>query len=104
LRSFSKESPNKASFHSGKRGAKPPYGFWYVEGELIRHPKEYLILLKIIQRWEKGQSLNSIATELNNKKIPSPMGKKWSWNSIDNIIKRIKNGQLVKKGDNYELR
>lgn len=104
LRSFAKENPNRADFITAKRGAKPPYGFWYIEGCLVRHPKEYPVLLQVISQWKKGQPLNSIATQLNSKKVPSPMGKKWSWNSIDNIIQRIKTGHLVQKGDHYELR
>ena len=88
----------------GKRHAKPPYGFAYFEGCIVKHPKEYPFLLSIIGQWKSGRSLNSIATNLNDKRVPSPMGKKWSWNSIANIIQRIKSGQLVPIGDKYELR
>jgi hypothetical protein len=89
---------------TGKKNVKPPYGFVYFEGAVVRHPKEYPVLLRIINLWKSGCSLNSIATKLNEKKISSPMGKTWSFNSIDNIIKRIKNGHLVQNGDQYELR
>lgn len=90
--------------NKGKQNAKPPYGFCYFEGQIAKHPKEYPHLLAIIGRWKSGQSLNSIAKWLNGKRVPSPMGKLWSFNSIDNIIKRIKNGHLVQKGEHYELR
>lgn len=89
---------------AGKKNVKPPYGFAYFEGRVVKHPKEYPTLIQIIGLWKTGRSLNSIATKLNEKRIPSPMGKSWSWNSIDNIIKRIKNGHLVQTGDQYELR
>lgn len=88
----------------GKKNVKPPYGFAYFEGRVVKHPKEYPTLLQIIGLWKLGQPLNSIATKLNGKRVPSPMGKTWSFNSIDNIIKRIKNGHLVQSGDQYELR
>lgn len=88
----------------GKRNVKPLYGFTYFEGRVVKHPKKYPTLLQIIGLRKSGQSLNSIATKLNGKRVPSPMGKTWSWNSIDNIIKRIKNGHLVQTGDQYELR
>lgn len=88
----------------GKKNVKPPYGFAYLEGRVVKHPKEYPTLLQIIGLWKSGQPLNSIATKLNGKRVPSPMGKTWSWNSIDNIVKRIKNGHLVQNGDQYELR
>lgn len=88
----------------GKKNTKPPYGFVYFEGRVVKHPKEYPVLLSIINQWKLGQSLNSIATKLNGKRVASPLGKTWSWNSIDNIVKRIKSGQLVQNGDQYELR
>ena len=87
-----------------KRPVKPPYGFAYFEGQVVKHPKEYPVLLSIISQWNSGRPLNSIATKLNDKRVPSPMCKKWSWNSIANIIQRIKSGQLVRKGDRYELK
>src|SRR5665213_1061629 len=88
----------------GKKNWKPPCGFCYFEGRITRHPKEYPVLLTIIRRWKSGQSANSIATWLNGKGIASPMNRNWSWNSITNIIQRIKSGELIKKGERYELR
>lgn len=96
---------HKASqFQLGKKNVKPPYGFAYFEGKVVKHPKEYPHLLQIISLWKKGTALNSIAKKMNEQKVPSPMGKLWSFNSIDNIIKRIKSGHLVQNGDQYELR
>jgi len=96
---------NKATQRiAGKKNVKPPYGFAYFEGRVVKHPKEYPTLLQIINLWKSGRSLNSIATKLNEKRVPSPMRKTWSFNSIDNIIKRIKSGHLVQNRDQYELR
>lgn len=75
----------------GKRGTKPPYGYWYLDGQIQRHPKEYPVVLEIIGRWKAGQSRNSIATLLNRRGIKSPMNRKWSWNTITNILERLKN-------------
>lgn len=55
-----------------------------------QQPKEYPFVLEIIVRWKSGQSMNSIATWLNKLIIKSPMNKKWSLNSIDNIFKESK--------------
>lgn len=104
LRTIVQESYRASQCQIGKKNVKPPYGFAYFEGRVVKHPKEYPHLLQIISLWKKGQSLNSIATKLNELKVPSPLSKKWSWNSIDNIIRRIKNGHLVQNGDSYELR
>lgn len=88
----------------GKGNVKPPYGFCFLEGLIVRHPKEYLVLHQIHSRWKAGQPLNSIATWLNGKRTPSPMNKRWSWNSVDNIVKRFKNKTIVFRGGKYELR
>ena len=104
LRDSAKERERVTQGTKSKKAVKPPYGFCFDEGRVVRHPKEYPHLLAIIRRWKAGQPLNSIATWLNGKKIRSPMGKQWSWNSIANIIQRIKSGQLIEKGGYYELR
>lgn len=88
----------------GKKSVKPPYGFCYLEGRIQKHPEEYPVLHLIHERWKAGYSLNSIACWLNKKRIPSPMKKDWSWNSVTNIIERFKNNTIVKRGNNYELR
>lgn len=75
----------------GKRRAKPPYGYWYLDGQLQKHPKEYPVLLEIVDLWKSGGSRNSIATRLNKRGVKSPMNRKWSWNTIANIIDRLKN-------------
>jgi len=104
LRDSAEEKCRATQGTKSKKAVKPPYGFCFDEGRVVRHPKEYPHLLAIIQRWKSGQPLNSIATWLNGKRIRSPMGKEWSWNSIANIIQRIKTGQLIEKGGYYELR
>jgi len=104
LRAVREETQMATGRTRTKKNVKPPYGFCYFDGRVLKHPKEYPVLLSIITRWKSEQSLNSIATWLNGKRIPSPMGKKWSWNSVVNIIQRIKNGQIVQKGEHYELR
>ncbi len=104
IRPLLQESRMATQRLAGKKNVKPPYGFTYFDGRVVKHPKEYPTLIQIINLWKSGRPLNSIATKLNEKRVPSPMAKTWSWNSIDNIIKRIKNGHLVQTGDQYELR
>ncbi|MEN0059371.1 MAG: recombinase family protein [Bdellovibrio sp.] len=104
LRSLEKSSMGASVRSQMKWNIKPPYGFWYVEGLMQPHPEEYPVLLGIIRRWKSGDSLNSIATRLNDKAVPSPMGKQWSWNSINNIIQRVINKELVERNGKYELK
>lgn len=89
LRSMRNEKGQLVLGSRGKRNVKPSYGFWFLNGEVQRHPKEYPIVLEIVERWKSGQSMNSIATWVNRRGIKSPMNKKWSWNSVKNIIERI---------------
>ena len=90
LRSMRNEKGQLVLGTRGKRNMKPSYGYWFLNGEVQRHPKEYPLVLEIVERWKSGQSMNSIATWLNRRGIKSPMNKQWSWNSINNIIKRQK--------------
>ena len=76
----------------GKRGAKPPYGFCYFEGEVIKDPKEYPTLQLIQNLWKQGASISSIITKLEERKLRSRMNKAWSYNVIKSIIKRSKDG------------
>ena len=92
LRSMRNEKGQLAVGARGKRNMKPPYGFWFLNGEVQQHPKEYPVVLKIVERWKSGQSMNSIATWLNRRGVKSPMNKKWSWNSVKSVI--LKNAKL----------
>ena len=83
--------------------ANPPYGFAVLYGELVKEPKEYLILIEIEAQWKRGQSPTSIADHLNKKQIKTRMGKKWRSQSIEFLIKRFKQTKNKthpnKKGD-----
>ena len=46
----------------GKRNIKPSYRYWFLDGVAHQHPKEYPIVLEIIEQWKSGQSMNSITT------------------------------------------
>ena len=89
---------------AGKRNVKPPYGFCYLEGQIVKHLKEYPVLLMIHSRWKSGATMNSIAMWLNGEKIPSPMNRKWSWHSINLIVERFKNKVLIVDGGKCEFR
>lgn len=88
LRSMRNEKSQLVVGTRGKRNVKPPYGYWFLHGVVQKHPKEYLGVPEIVERWKSGQTMNSIATWLNRKGIKSPMNKKWSWNSVKNVISR----------------
>ncbi len=103
LRQSSRELKATTWRKPGKISTKPPYGFCYFEGAITKHPKEYPTLQVIYKKWKLGVNANSISDQLNEKKIPSPMNKDWSWNSVKNIIDRFKNKKIVSKDGKLEL-
>lgn len=88
-----------------KSGAKPYYGFCYLDGKLTKHPLEFPVLLKIHFLWASGKSIHQINQELDKQKTKSHTGKKWSWAAIRNIIHRFERKVLIIKNDReYEIR
>ncbi|MCE3012681.1 MAG: recombinase family protein [Proteobacteria bacterium] len=84
-----------------KRGGHTPYGYAYLDGQLIIDPKEQIIVRKILKLHQSGLSGNAIARELNNQKIPSRNGKLWSPPVVREIIKRNTSNR-TKPGDSNE--
>jgi len=70
-----------------KRGGHTPYGYAYLDGQLLVDPKEQTIVRKIMKLHHSGLSGNAIAKELNHQKIPSRTGKSWSPCVVRRIIK-----------------
>ena len=46
-----------------------PYGYTYIEGELVLHSQESVIVSEIFQQYLAGKSLLKISEELNEKGI-----------------------------------
>lgn len=65
-----------------------PYGFAYLEGQLVKDPKEYKVVLQIQKLWQSGKSCSAIAAVLNNQKAPTRMGGRWGKSVIARILKR----------------
>ncbi|WP_041577901.1 recombinase family protein [Bdellovibrio bacteriovorus] len=89
----------------GKQGARPYYGFCYLEGEIVKDPREFPTLVLIHERWASKKTTHEIVKELNRKAIPSRKGKSWSWAALQNIVTRFEEGHLkISKGGKYEFR
>ena len=65
-----------------------PYGHAWLEGKLVVEPREYKVVLKIMQLWQSGKSQAAIADYLNFQIVPTRMGKKWFHSSVGAVIKR----------------
>lgn len=73
-----------------KRGGHTPFGYAYLDGQLVIDPKEQIIIRKILKHHQTGLSGNAIAEELNRQKIPSRTGKIWRPCVVRRIIKSNK--------------
>lgn len=70
------------------RGGNIPYGYVAIHNELVEHPKEQIIVQKILGLWKSGQTPVSIAHTLNARGIGSRKKSKWYPKTINNIIRR----------------
>ncbi|RYZ77852.1 MAG: hypothetical protein EOP05_00010 [Proteobacteria bacterium] len=80
----------------GKTRARPPYGFCYFQGEVIKSPTEYPTLLLIQSLKKRGASISTIMDTLASKKLKSRTGKLWSYNVIKSILRRFDDGTIDK--------
>lgn len=94
-----------ARWRQGHRrtGARPPFGFSLLEGEVVRDPKEYPTLLLIHKLWTTGSAIMSILQALSDKKLKSRTGRDWSYGVIKSIGKRIDAKDLVMKAGKLGL-
>lgn len=74
--------------------AKPPFGFCYFQGQVIKDPREYPTLQLIQSLWKQGTSISSIVRKLDEKGIRTRMKKPWSYNVIKSIIGRLADGSV----------
>lgn len=77
---------------TGKNNAQPYFGFCYFQGELVPHQQEYNTLKLIYNLWKLKSNPNSIANQLNEKKLPPRSALNWNRNSIINITTRFEKG------------
>lgn len=80
----------KAEKERSKTGGKTPFGYCWLNGELVVDPREYKIVLEIVKHRQAGLTLRGIARALDSKKVPHRTGSKWSHGVIDKILKRLK--------------
>lgn len=79
----------RGDIENGRRAGGPvPLGMrWESSGVLAPgDPKEQKIVREIFQRFADGDSYGRIATSLNARKVPSPLGAKWGRTTVRRII------------------
>jgi len=88
LRNASKKPAVKNKSSVKMRSPVLPYGYAWLEGKLVMDPREYKVVLKIMNLWQSGKSLTAIARHLNEQKVATRMGEKWFHSTIGAIMKR----------------
>ncbi len=81
-----------------RTGARPPYGFCFLLGEVVPEPKEYATLMAIYRLWNSDHSITSILARLEAQGSKSRTGKKWSYGVIRVIVERIEAEAIVLQG------
>ena len=84
----------KAQKERSKTGGKTPFGYHWLNGELVVDPREYKIVLEIVKLRQSGQTLRAIARTLDSKKIPHRMSTQWHHGVVNKILKRYKKTNL----------
>jgi site-specific DNA recombinase len=91
-----------------KTGGSVPYGYRVVAGveegetpQLEEHPREMKVLEKILWwREEKNLSYAKIANRLNERSVPTKLGRPWTKGTVKNVIDRVHRERL--EGDMRE--
>jgi hypothetical protein len=74
-----------------------PYGYAWLEGEMVVDPKEYKVVFEIVRLWKAGKSFTKIAKYLNERNVATRMGKKWSHPVVASIINRSRTAVRFEK-------
>lgn len=78
----------------GKTRIKPPYGWCFSQGELVKDQREYPIVQLIESLWKQGRTVGVIVRYLNGNGYRSRLNRDWGYGVIKGIIKRLKSSWL----------
>lgn len=74
-----------------KEGLRPgttqPYGYNYVDGELVVNASEAAIIKQMYEMYTRGTGVRGLVRWLNGSGIPSKTGKAWSDNTVAYILR-----------------
>jgi hypothetical protein len=83
------------------RSGTIPFGYTYLEAKLVINPPEYKTVLEIYRLWKAGRSFRAIASRLNDRKLTTRAGKKWTHEIVKRIVARH---EQQNKGDKHGTR
>ena len=68
----------------------PPYGYDYIDGDMVVNPEQSEIVKRIFDMVLSGNSTAEIARKLNEEGIPTRRGGSWTGHTINGMIKNEK--------------
>lgn len=77
----------KAKTNGGMLGFNIPYGYDYIDGNLLINELEAKHVKEIFDFYSSGYSMKKIADKFNNNNIPTKQNKKWGSETISKILK-----------------
>lgn len=75
--------------------AYPPYGYDYIDGEMVVNPEQSEIVKWIFEEVLSGSSTTQIAKELNARGISTKRGGRWTGHTINGMIKNEKYTEML---------
>ncbi len=75
---------------SFKSSAPPPFGFCYLDGQLVRDVREHPVLQMIISQRQLGRTPTEIANFLNSRGLRTRSDKQWTQAHLYKIIRRLR--------------
>ncbi len=76
----------KAESGDGPMGSAEPYGYRYVNGDLVVVESEAEVVVRIFDLYNAGNSMEDVANALINANIPSKTGGQWTRQAICRIL------------------
>jgi site-specific DNA recombinase len=77
----------KARINGGALGFNIPYGYDYIDKQLVVNKKEANVVTTIFDLYLDGSSMKKIADFLNEKNIPTKKKKTWGSQTVSKILK-----------------
>jgi site-specific DNA recombinase len=70
------------------RPGSPPYGYCYLDGQLVADNREQQIIRRIVEMRTNGISFRAIAEALNEQNVRTRHGKSWKHEVVKQICMR----------------